>query len=55
VRQSKKAEQEAYDQKLQAEIANYNPFGRGGGGAPMKDVSGNIMGKHWHHFSEIMK
>ena len=29
--------------KEEAELANYNPFGRGGGGAPMKDGHGRIV------------
>ena len=37
-----------YDAKIEAEIAAYNPFGRGGGGAPMKDTEGNVMGR-WNH------
>ena len=41
---AKKAEQDAYDRKMQQEIANYNPFGRAGAGAPMKDHSGNVVG-----------
>ena len=43
--QAKKAEQEAYDRKMNEEIANYNPFGRGGAGAPMKDQTGNVVGR----------
>lgn len=43
--QAKKAEQEAYDRKMNEEIANYNPFGRGGAGAPMKDQTGNVVGE----------
>ena len=42
---AKKAEQEAYDRKLNEDIANYNPFGRGGAGAPMKDNTGNVIGQ----------
>jgi len=34
-----------YDRKLEEEIRNYNPFGRGGGGAPLKDEQGNIVSK----------
>ena len=33
-----------YDRKLEEEIRNYDPFGRGGGGAPMKDRQGNVIG-----------
>ena len=35
-----------YDRKLEAEIANYNPWGRGGAGAPMTDSSGKPIGKY---------
>jgi len=35
------------ERKLEDEIRNYNPFGRGGGGAPMKDASGNTISKFW--------
>ena len=45
IQAAKKAEQEAYDKRLNEEIANYNPFGRGGAGAPMKDTTGNVIGK----------
>ncbi|XP_064625775.1 centrosome and spindle pole-associated protein 1-like isoform X6 [Lineus longissimus] len=38
-----KAEKDAYERKLEEEIRNYNPFGRGGGGAPLKDATGNIV------------
>lgn len=33
-----------YDKRLEEENKQYNPFGRGGGGAPLKDSSGNILG-----------
>ena len=33
-----------YERKLEEDIKNYNPFGRGGGGAPIKDGSGNAIG-----------
>ena len=42
-----------YDAKLDREIREYNPFGRGGGGAPMRDVQGNPISKYtalfWDH------
>ncbi|XP_072016190.1 uncharacterized protein [Amphiura filiformis] len=38
-----KQEQERYEAKLEAEIANYNPWGKGGAGAPMRDQTGNIV------------
>ncbi len=34
-----------YEKKKDEEIRNYDPFGRGGGGAPMRDRQGNIIGK----------
>lgn len=33
----------AYEAKLDREAQSYDPFGRGGGGAPVKDKTGNIM------------
>jgi hypothetical protein len=32
-----------YEAKLDQEIRDYNPFGRGGGGAPMRDADGNLI------------
>ena len=34
-----------YDRKLEQEAKDYNPYGRGGGGAPMRDGQGNLVGK----------
>ena len=44
-KQKEKEEQERYDAKIEAEIANYNPWGKGGAGAPMRDQTGNVVGK----------
>ena len=44
-KEAAKREQEAYDRKLDEEIRNYDPFGRGGGGAPLRDAHGNILGR----------
>ena len=38
-----KLEQERYDKKLRREIQEYDPWGRGGGGAPNQDYHGNII------------
>ncbi|XP_052826869.1 centrosome and spindle pole associated protein 1 [Octopus bimaculoides] len=38
-----KRELENYEKTLEEESRNYNPFGRGGGGAPLKDSSGNVL------------
>ncbi|KAL5261570.1 hypothetical protein ACHWQZ_G007321 [Mnemiopsis leidyi] len=39
----KKEEQERYDKKKEEECANYNPWGRGGAGAPLKDAQGQSI------------
>lgn len=36
-------EQERYEAKLEADMRNYEPWGRGGGGAPLKDDHGNLI------------
>ncbi|XP_064607213.1 centrosome and spindle pole-associated protein 1-like isoform X2 [Liolophura sinensis] len=38
-----KEEQERLDRKWEEENKNYNPFGRGGGGAPIKDSQGQTL------------
>ncbi|CAH1773423.1 unnamed protein product [Owenia fusiformis] len=40
-KQREKEDKARYDRKLEKEIEDYNPFGRGGAGAPMKDIAGN--------------
>ena len=47
-RTRKKQEHEQYEKKLEAEIANYNPWGRGGAGAPLKDAQGNSVANRNH-------
>ena len=42
-KQREKDEQERLDKKMLAEIASYNPYGRAGGGAPIKDKEGNTV------------
>lgn len=42
-KQREKEEQERLDRKMLVETEAYNPFGRGGGGAPLKDRDGNII------------
>ena len=41
--QKAKEDKDRYERKLEEEIRNYNPFGRGGGGAPIKDTYGNAV------------
>ncbi|XP_033495349.1 centrosome and spindle pole-associated protein 1 [Epinephelus lanceolatus] len=38
-----KEEKERYDAKIEAEMMAYNPWGRSGGGAPIKDQKGNLV------------
>ncbi|XP_050922574.1 centrosome and spindle pole-associated protein 1 isoform X1 [Lates calcarifer] len=38
-----KEEKERYNAKMEAEMMAYNPWGRSGGGAPIKDQKGNLF------------
>jgi len=38
-----KKKDEEYDLRMEREVQNYDPFGRGGGGAPVTDKQGRIM------------
>ncbi|XP_056378064.1 centrosome and spindle pole-associated protein 1 isoform X2 [Hyla sarda] len=53
-RRKEKEETERYEAKLEAEIKNYNPWGKGGGGAPLKDQKGNLITdlKQMHKYNE---
>ena len=42
-KQREKADEERYNKRIEAEAASYNPFGRSGGGAPIKDNKGNLV------------
>lgn len=42
-KQREKEEQEKLDKKMFVENSNYNPYGRAGGGAPIRDRSGNVV------------
>ncbi|XP_025023324.1 centrosome and spindle pole-associated protein 1 [Python bivittatus] len=42
-RRQEKEEKERYEAKLEAEMKNYNPWGKGGGGAPLRDKKGNLI------------
>jgi len=36
-----------YDKKIEAEMAKYDPWGKGGAGAPLRDVAtGQVIGKN---------
>ncbi|XP_029142107.1 centrosome and spindle pole-associated protein 1 [Protobothrops mucrosquamatus] len=42
-RRQEKEEKERYEAKMEAEMRNYNPWGKGGGGAPLRDKKGNLI------------
>ncbi|KFV10037.1 Centrosome and spindle pole-associated protein 1, partial [Pterocles gutturalis] len=42
-RKQEREEKEHYEAKLEAEMRNYNPWGKGGGGAPLRDAKGNLL------------
>lgn len=42
-RKKEREEKEEYEAKLEAEMRSYNPWGKGGGGAPLRDTEGNLI------------
>ncbi|XP_030906490.2 centrosome and spindle pole-associated protein 1 isoform X9 [Melopsittacus undulatus] len=42
-RRQEKEEKERYEAKLEEEMRNYNPWGKCGGGAPLRDPKGNLI------------
>ncbi|XP_031297378.2 centrosome and spindle pole-associated protein 1 isoform X1 [Camelus dromedarius] len=42
-RKREREEKEEYEAKLEAEMRSYNPWGKGGGGAPLRDAKGNLI------------
>ncbi|XP_047403432.1 centrosome and spindle pole-associated protein 1 isoform X6 [Sciurus carolinensis] len=42
-RRKEREEKEEYEAKLEAEMRVYNPWGKGGGGAPLRDAKGNLI------------
>ncbi|XP_065751091.1 centrosome and spindle pole-associated protein 1 isoform X3 [Phocoena phocoena] len=42
-RKKEREEKEEYEAKLEAEMRSYNPWGKGGGGAPLRDTKGNLI------------
>ncbi|OXB55148.1 hypothetical protein ASZ78_001379 [Callipepla squamata] len=42
-RRQEREEKERYEAKIEAEMRNYNPWGKGGGGAPLRDAKGNLI------------
>ncbi|NXI19415.1 CSPP1 protein, partial [Irena cyanogastra] len=42
-REERRRQEREEKERLEAEMRNYNPWGRGGGGAPLKDAEGNLI------------
>ncbi|XP_056295792.1 centrosome and spindle pole-associated protein 1-like isoform X3 [Pseudoliparis swirei] len=42
-RRLEREEEERYEARLEADMKNYQPWGRGGGGAPLRDGTGNLI------------
>ncbi|NXS53785.1 CSPP1 protein, partial [Brachypteracias leptosomus] len=42
-RRQEREEKRRYEAKLEAEMRSYNPWGKGGGGAPLRDAEGNLI------------
>lgn len=42
-RKREREEKEEYEARLEAEMKIYNPWGKGGGGAPIRDAKGNLI------------
>ncbi|NXH83431.1 CSPP1 protein, partial [Edolisoma coerulescens] len=42
-REERRRQEREEKEKLEAEMRNYNPWGRGGGGAPLRDLEGNLI------------
>ncbi|XP_077023060.1 centrosome and spindle pole-associated protein 1 isoform X7 [Tamandua tetradactyla] len=42
-RKKEREEKEEYEAKLEAEMRTYNPWGKVGGGAPLRDAKGNLL------------
>ncbi|KAM6171223.1 centrosome and spindle pole-associated protein 1 isoform 2-T2 [Erethizon dorsatum] len=42
-RKKEREEKEKYEAKLEAEMKIYNPWGKSGGGAPLRDAKGNLI------------
>lgn len=42
-KRKEKEEKERYDRKIEQEAANYNPWGKGGAGAPIRDSGGQLV------------
>ncbi|XP_027666912.1 centrosome and spindle pole-associated protein 1 isoform X7 [Falco rusticolus] len=42
-RRQEREQKKRYEAKLEAEMRNYSPWGKGGGGAPLRDAEGNLI------------
>ncbi|MEQ2161852.1 hypothetical protein GOODEAATRI_013815, partial [Goodea atripinnis] len=46
-RRQEREEREHFEAQLEADMKNHEPWGRGGGGAPLRDSQGNLIGGFW--------
>ena len=44
-RRVEQEERERYEARLEADMRNHQPWGRGGGGAPLRDSTGNLLSR----------
>ncbi|XP_077387796.1 centrosome and spindle pole-associated protein 1-like isoform X2 [Festucalex cinctus] len=53
-KRAEREEQERYEAKVAADMKRHQPWGRGGGGAPLKDSTGNLIAdlKQMHKWNE---
>ncbi|XP_048582312.1 centrosome and spindle pole-associated protein 1 isoform X3 [Nematostella vectensis] len=53
-KEKEKIEKERYERKMEAEIEAYNPWGKGGGGAPLRDQTGHLVTdlKKMHQYNQ---
>jgi len=49
--QKAKAEQQRYEERIERDARAYNPFGKGGSGAPLRDQSGRVVA----NFSDLRR
>ncbi|KAM3593843.1 uncharacterized protein V6R79_023157 [Siganus canaliculatus] len=57
LKRRQREEKERYDAKIEAEMMAYNPWGRSGGGASIKDQNGNLVSdlNQMHRINEMLK
>lgn len=54
-RKREREEKEEYEARLEAEMKIYNPWGKGGGGAPIRDAKGNLISMFFFYSFVVFK